>query len=53
MAYIDLKKQQLIPIEYEKGNSISFSAYNFIDIFQEKMEQFGSVLKMGLILLMV
>ncbi|MBL0326993.1 MAG: histidine kinase [Cytophagaceae bacterium] len=36
MAYIDLKKQQLIPIEYEKGNSISFSAYNFIDIFQEK-----------------
>ncbi|WP_435354302.1 two-component regulator propeller domain-containing protein [Emticicia sp. SJ17W-69] len=36
MAYIDLQKKQIIPIEYERGNSISFSAYHFLDVFQEK-----------------
>jgi ligand-binding sensor domain-containing protein len=36
MAFIDLKKQQIIPFDYEKGNNISFSAHVFSDVFQEK-----------------
>lgn len=36
MAFIDLKKQEIIAVEYEKGNNTSFSAYHFLDVFQEK-----------------
>jgi sensor histidine kinase YesM/streptogramin lyase len=36
MAYIDLKKNITIEVEYEKGSNTSFSAYKFTDVLQEK-----------------
>lgn len=36
MAYIDLKKNQITEIKYEKGNSNSITANQFFDALQEK-----------------
>lgn len=35
MAYVDFKKNLIIPITYDRGNSNSFSANYFLDVLQE------------------